>query len=337
MLDRELELDAMKRVDLGVIAASFGFIVETKRTTKRTVMMTNGSEKIAVSYNGRHYVFWSVGEDSKRSGTAIDLVQRIVEPGASMGRVRQLLRPFLNAGYVSDVRQRYKGNYAKEIKENKVDLEAVAARFTKFTPIAQHHPYLCDVRGIPFELLKSERIFGRIRQDARGTIAFPHWGCPDGNASEKRMLTGYELKSGSVSLFSSGSRKGLFVTAGMKNDNTLAVLESGVDSLSYMAVQGEQGLRVVSIAGNMNGQQPLLLRSAIEHLGEGTVVAAFDNDAGGDKLCEQLESIVKEVSRNSLIFQDNRPAVRGHDWNKVLVDQQIKAGRIQSLTLHFGR
>lgn len=334
MLDRETELDAFKRVDLSLIASSFGFVVEKKRTTRKTVMMSNGAEKIAISYNGRHYVFWAVGEDRSRSGTAIDFIQKIVERGASMGRVRQLLRPFLNAGYIADVRQKHKGKYASEIRENKVDLEAVARRYAKFTPIAKPHPYLCDVRGIPFELLQSPRIFGRIRQDARGTLAFPHFGCPEGEGSEKRTLTGYELKSASISLFSSGGRKGLWSSAGMKGDDTLIIAESTIDALSYMAIHGEQGLRVVSIAGNMNGQQPTLIRSAIELLGEGTVVAAFDNDAGGDKLCEQLSSIVKETGRNSLILQEHRPSERGQDWNKAI---QTTRGVIQSACLKVSR
>jgi len=203
-----------------------------------------------------------------------------------------------------------------------VDLAAVAKRYANFTPIAQHHPYLCEVRGIPLEVLQSQRIIGRVRQDTRGTVAFGHWGCPEGEASEKRVLTGYELKSAKVSLFSSQSRKGLWVSAGMKGDKTLAVCESGIDSLSFMAVHGEQGLRVASIAGNMNTQQKLLLRSAMERLGEGTIVAGFDNDAAGDKLVQQLSEIAREVSRNSLIFQDKRPAERGADWNQVLVEQQ---------------
>jgi hypothetical protein len=337
MLDRQSELDAIKKVDLSTIAASLaGFVVEKKRTTKKTVMMSNGADKIAISYNGRHYVFWTVG-DNHRSGTAIDFVQHYVERGCSVGRVRQLLRPFLSSNYLADVRQQFSGKYALEIKENKVDLETVLRRYEKFTPIAQHHSYLCDARGIPLKLLQSERVFGRVRQDRRGVVAFPHWGCPEGNASEKRVLTGYELKSASISLFSSGGRKGLWSSAGMKGDHTIVVAESGIDALSYLALHGEQGLRVVSIAGNMNGQQPQLIRSAIERLGEGKVVAAFDNDQGGDKLTEQLSEMTRAIGRNSLIFEEKRPATRGQDWNHVLLGTKINSSQLKAMTLATGR
>lgn len=332
MWDRKSELDEFKKIDLSVIASSYGFEVEKKRTTRRTVMMKNGVDKIAISRKGQHYVFWTVG-DNYRSGTVVDFVIHYVERGASLGRVRQILRPFLNSGYIADVRKQFKGKYAKEIRENKVDLAAIARRYARFTPIDGHHPYLCDLRGIPVELLQSPRIYGRIRQDARGTLVFPHWGCPDGNASDKRVLTGYELKSASIALFSSGGRKGLWSSAGMKEDHTLVVTESCIDALSYMALHGEQGLRCVSIAGNMNGQQPELLKSAIQRLGQGTVVGAFDQDAGGDKLTEQLEAICKEVGSNSLIFQEHRPQQRGQDWNNVCLGRQ--AEQRQSCSLHL--
>lgn len=76
------------------------------------------------------------------------------------------------------------------------------------------------------------------------------------------------------------------------------------------------------------------MRRAVEHLGEGTVVAGFDSDLAGDKLREQLEAIVKEVSSNSLIFKDNRPVKRNQDWNNVLKQQR---GLKRSVSLKFGR
>jgi len=338
MLDRESEIDAFKKVDLSVIASSFGFAVEKKRSTRKMTMMSNGADKIAVSYNGSHYVFWTV-DDNHRSGTVIDFVQKMVEPGCHMGRVRQLLRPFLNSGCFSDVLLENKGRYAKVIEANKVDLAAVATRYSKFVPIAKPHPYLCDVRGIPFELLQSKRLFGRVREcPRRGSVVFPHFGCPDGQASERRCLTGYEIKGASMNLFSSGSRKGLWITVGIKGDSKLAFAESGLDALSYMAAHGEQGLRVASISGKMNPQQPILVRSAIERMGEGAqIIAAFDNDAGGDDLTQQLSDILKEVARSDLIFLDNRPVARGQDYNDVLMNQVLKMGRVHTMAPAFGR
>ena len=338
MLNRETELDEFKKVDLSVIASSFGFAVEKKRTTRRTVMMSNGSDKIAVSLKGQHYVFWTVG-DNYRSGTAIDFVRHYVERDCNIGRVRQILRPFLSSGYIADMRQQFKGKYPSEIRENKVDLEAVAKRYARFLPIDKPHPYLCDARGIPFELLKSPRLYGRVRHcPRRGSVVFPHFGFAEEKGAGDKCLTGYEIKGAAVSLFSSGSRKGLWISRGMKGDNRLAIAESGLDALSYMAVQGEQGLRVASISGNMNPTQPALIKSAIERMGQGSVIcAAFDNDGGGDALTKQLANLVEEVGRKDLIFKDDRPLVRGQDWNKVLLDGQYSRGLLQRPTLELGR
>jgi len=337
-MDRNSELEAFKTLNLSVIASTYGYEINRKKSTKHSVLMSSGSDKIIVSKNGQHYIYCSV-HDSGSNGTAIDFAQKVIEPGCDLGRVRQLLRPFLNAGYLSSIRQKYQGRYAAEIKPSEINLAGVAARYSRFAPIAKPHPYLCGVRGIPFDLLQSPRLHGRVRHcPHRGSVVFPHWGCPTQSGSDDRSLVGYEIKGQSVNMYSRGGKKGLFISAGMKGDNTLAITESGLDALSYMAVHGEQGLRVASISGRLNPQQPGLIRSAIEWVGErAQIIAAFDNDAGGDALTQQLSDIVKEVGRSDLIFQDNRPVARGQDWNKVLTDQSLKAGRVQAMAPAFGR
>jgi len=335
IFDRRSELTEIKKLDLSVIASAHGYEIQKKKSTKRSVLMSNGSDKIVISRKGSIFVFFSV-YDANKSGTAIDFAQKVIEPGCDMGRVRQLLRPFLNAGYMSNIRQEYKGRYAAEIKANSTDYKAVARRYSRFVPIDKPHPYLCSVRGIPFELLQSPRLYDRVRCCPRlGSVTFPHWGWPEGQENKKPCLVGYEIKGPGVNLFSKGGTKGLFISVGMKGDDRLAFTESGLDALSYMAVHGEQGLRVASLSGMMNaGRQPALVRAAIERMGEGShIIAAFDNDAAGDKLCAQLEAIVKEVNRNSLIFQEDRPA-RGQDWNHVLQDER---GIHRSASLQFGR
>ena len=337
MLDREAEIDAFKRVDLSVIAASYGFEVEKKRTTKHCVMMTNGSDKIAISYNGKHYVYWDVN-DRQNNGTVVDFVQNMIERGCHLGRVRQLLRPFLNAGHVASVRNEFAGRYATEIKPSQTDLLAVAARYADFLPIAHSHNYLCDVRGIPFDLLQSERLRGRIRHcPRRGSVIFPHYGCPTGTGSPDRCLTGYEIKGEGVNMFSKGGRKGLFISAARAGDQRIAVAESGLDAISYLAVRGNEKTRVVSISGKLNTSQPALLASAIEHLGQGQVIAAFDNDEAGDELTRELSGLVGKLGRAGLQFVEDRAPQRGADWNQVLLDRTQRVGHFDSLSLQFGR
>ncbi|QDU80745.1 hypothetical protein Pla110_24780 [Polystyrenella longa] len=328
--DRRSELEEFKRVNLSIIASSYGYEINRKKSTRHSVLMANGADKIIISQNGDHYIFCSV--HNLGSGTAIDFIQTVIEPGCSLGRVRQLLRPFLNQSYLTTIQQSYTGKYAAEIRPSETDLIAVAARYSKFDPIAQPHSYLCHERGIPFELLQSPRLRDQIRHSPKGgSIAFPHWGYEAGKEKSERCLVGYEIKGPNVNMFSKGGRKALWMSTALKGDHTLAVAESGLDALSYLALQGTEGTRVASISGKMNPEQPKLLRMAIERMTENShIIAAFDNDPGGDELTERLQVIVSKTGRRDLEFKDVRPPARGSDWNQVLVQDALKAGRIQT-------
>ena len=82
----------------------------------------------------------------------------------------------------------------------------------------------------------------------------------------------------------------------------------------------------------MNPEQPALVRTAIEHLGEGAqVIAAFDNDASGDDLTLQLADLVRTLGRSDVEFIEDRPFARGADWNQILMEEAVRSGRIQGI------
>lgn len=338
MIDRNTELDAFKRLNLSVIASAYGYEIDRKKSTRHSVLMSNGSDKIIISQNGQHYVYCSVHYPAS-SGTAIDLAQKSIEPGCNLGRVRQLLRPFLSSDYRSSIEAKYSGRFAAEIKPSEIDLLGVAARYSCFDPIAQPHPYLCDTRGIPFKVLQSDRLKDQIRHcPRRSTVVFPHWGRPNEMDSNERCLVGYEIKGEGVNLFNKGGRKGLWMSAARKNDQTLAIAESGLDAVSYLVARGTDQTRVASLSGRMNPQQPALVRSAIQKMGQGAlVVAAFDNDKAGDELTQKLADLVLETGRSDMEFKEDRAKARGADWNQVLMDQARQQGQIQSLRVEFGQ
>ncbi|TWT48937.1 toprim domain-containing protein [Botrimarina hoheduenensis] len=317
-LDRQSELEAFKRINLSLIAAEYGYELDRRKSTKHSALMQSGADKIIIAQNAQHYVYCSV-YDPASSGTAIDFAQRVIEPGCSLGRVRQLLRPFLSGGYAAEIRQKRAGSFAPQIKPSETDLIGVAARYASFVPIAQSHPYLCQQRGVPAELLSDVRLRGRIACcPRRGSAVFPHWGQAGGGGD--RCLVGYEIKGPGVNLFSKGGRKGLWMSAGLPGDRVLAFAESGLDAVSYLAVRGKDSVRVASLSGRMNPQQPELVLSAIRRMEEGArVVAAFDNDEAGDALTDELAQLVERSGRADLEFLDDRPAERGADWNQVLM------------------
>lgn len=329
MLDRDEELQAFKRVNLSVIAADHGYEIDKRKSTRHSVLMKNGGDKIIVSKSGDHYVYCSTGDPSC-NGTAIDFVQKVVSPGCSLGEVRKTLRNYLDGGYYASVQARTSGHYAQEIKPSELDLLGVAARYSRLDPIDEPNKFLTETRGVPHELLMSDRLRGRIRCcPRRGSVAFPHLGSPTGDPNNKdRCLTGYEIKHTGLSMFAKGGRKGLFMSAGFPDDKRLVVGESGLDAISYLVARGDDGTRVGSTAGKFNPHQPVLLKSAIQHLGEGEIVAAFDRDAAGDEMTERLAQIAASHSRDSLVFKDDRPIAQGADWNQVVMEEAVRQGRI---------
>lgn len=319
-LNRRSEIDAFKELNLSVIASSFGYEVVRNKSTRHSVLMQSSNDKIIISRIKHHYVFCSV-YDTESNGTAIDFVQRVVDPGCSLGRVRQHLRPFLDGAYFSTVQRSNEGRFAKTIRPSSSDFLAVAARFSAFESLVNHHEYLCGERGIPIELLRSERLRGRVKLcNKSDTIIFPHWGSPDENAANhERALTGYEIKGKGVTMFSKAGRKGLWSSAGFEHDRVLVFTESALDALSYLSLHPSGDIRIASLAGQINSHQPELIRSAIGKMGEGIqVVAAFDNDKGGDTLTEMLAELFHDSEFESIGFEVKRPTVRGMDWNAVL-------------------
>ena len=313
--DRQSELDAFKKLNLSVIASHYGYRIIKAKSTRHSILMKSGNSKIIVSKNGKHYVYCSVTNDNS-NGTVIDFVQQEVETGASLGRIRQLLRPFLNGTHFSAIEKKNAGNYAASIRTSSTDFTGVAARYSQFEPASIGHRYLCEERGIPFELLLSDRIEGRIKHCPRtGAAIFPHWGPSNAKTGNDRILTGYEIKGASSNMFSRGGRKGLWSTVGFAQDQSLVFCESGLDALSYLAIHNPAQTRVFSISGQLSPAQIPLIQSAADRLtGKVEVIAAFDNDDAGDKLTSHLANLFGQ----HVAFRCVRPPLRGQDWNDAL-------------------
>jgi len=325
--DRQSELDAFKRLNLTVIASEHGYQIDRKKRTPHTALMKSGNDKIIVSKkDNNHYVYCSV-HDTTSNGTLVDFAQKIIEPNCSLGRVRQLLRPYLNGSYFSSIQKKNKGNFAPIIRSSNTDIMAVAARYSGFKPILKYHPYLCGERGIPVELLQQDRLKGRVMYCPRkGSIIFPHWGSPDGNAENRdRCITGYEIKGEGVNLFSKGGRKGLWCSSGFWADKHLVFAESAIDALSYLALSQKDDARVVSVSGQINPTQIDLMKSAIAKMRAGSnIVAAFDNDLAGQKLTEELKNLVAEFSDNMIHFVQSLPPYGCVDWNNSLLKSKLE-------------
>lgn len=309
------ELEAFKRLPINFAAASFGYRIDKKKSSKHSaVMVGKDGHKIVCStarHDG-HGVFFSTSDNV--SGSIIDLVSHHLG-GANLGVVRKALRPLLETGGLPD----HVDDAGWKLEPTTTDFLGVLARFSNFEAITAPHPFLSDTRQIADSVLLNDRFKGRIFNDpSKGTAIFPHWGSPDG--SSDRCLTGYTIKHDGLTMFSKGGKKGLWPSNATANDNQLVICEAAIDCLSYACVKAKIDLtRYIATGGQLNPEQPALIQSAIAKLPAGSeVTIAVDHDDAGDQLTQTLSKIFNAAKRDDLRLTIDRPETRGFDWNRHL-------------------
>lgn len=318
MTARPDELEDFKtRVNLTEFAAAEGYALDRKASSRNSAVMVHpaGDKIIIARGEDGHWVYFSV-RDPGDHGTIIDFVQR--RKGGTLGNARQVLRPWLGGGFgppaSPPLLRPSADRFVERLEPIKRDVAQVRARFEAMNSIGTYSAYLCEDRAIPPALLAQPAFASRIRVDERGNVIFPHF-----NAGG---LCGYEIKNRGFTGFASGGTKGLWASVPTPEDERLVVAETAIDALSYAVLAGHSRARFVSIAGQMNPEQPALLRSAIGKLkAGGRIVLAFDNDEGGDSLVARVTELFAEAQRADLTLIHDRPSIRGADWNDVLVSQ----------------
>src|SRR5580658_7305433 len=163
----DLELERFKKdIDLRAYAASQGYKLDPKESWRGSAVMRHAAgDKIIIKRDAdSHYVYFSVRDDGDH-GTIIDFASRRL--GLSLGAVRKELRPWI--GMPSSALPPYPA--LPKVAKDRLRVYREFARMLD----APKHPYLEDERGIPAELLASDRFFSRIKIDARGNAVFPHF------------------------------------------------------------------------------------------------------------------------------------------------------------------
>jgi len=313
-MDRsEDELEQFKsRINLSAYAAAAGYELDRRASCRTSAAMKHPGGDIGVGADG-HWLYFSV-RDPADHGSIIDFIQN--RRGLNLGQVRRELRSWLNGPPAppphtnppSPTALLSPTNYAADLAPVTKDVEAVRRRLAGMRPVDRFHPYLVEQRAIPPQLLRSPRLSGRVLTDDRGNAVFPHW--------DQHGPCGYEAKNVGFTGFAPGGIKGLWAVGKEDGDKALVIAETAIDAISYAAIHGPDGMRLVSIAGAMNPQQPALLRRAMENMPPGSdVVAAVDHDAGGDAIAEQIEAVFEGTRREDLGFRRHSPPAEGRDWN----------------------
>lgn len=315
MKGRASELDVFKtQVNLTEYASTLGYRIDRKGSSRNSVVMDheNGDKIVVAVAADRHWIYMSV-RDARDNGSIIDFVQRRHGGvlGCPLGEVRQILRGFTGSVSSSGWCRPDSTTFVEKLEPLSRDLIVVRVKFEAMKPVDAQNHYLAIVRRVPGELIAHPAIAMTIRADQRGNVCFAHHN-EDG-------LCGYEIKNRGFTGFASGGIKGLWRTTISVEDNRLVVAESAIDAISYAAVRGIEGMRLVSIAGQMNATQLALLRLAMEALPlGGRVIAAMDHDAGGEALAAKVHAVFRELGRADLTFVIDHPPTTGADWNDEL-------------------
>ena len=298
------ELDAFKsRIDLREYAATLGYQLDRRESSRCSSIMRNAAgDKVVIKRNGGtgHFIYFSVRDD-RDNGTIIDFVAN--RKRLSFGYLRKELRPWIGRSAASLP-------LFTPLHPAPKDRAAVDRDYSRMK-LAGRHPYLEQERRIPPSLLSSPRFVGRVRIDEHGNAVFPHF--------DLLGLCGFEKKNRGFTGFATGGTKGLWESHDLPDDRCLMVAESAIDALSYAALFPDSRARYRSIGGQLNDQQPALIRAAIMDLPDGSeVIAATDNDDAGRKLAAMIEKAATDVKRPTIAFRTHLPATPGADWNETL-------------------
>lgn len=313
MPTRKDEIEAFKtRINLSEYAAAQGYEIDRAASSRNSVGMRHpDGDKIILGMGAdQHWIYFSV-HDPADHGSIIDFVQ--VRQRLNLGQVRRTLRPWLDVPGIAPptaLPRPAPSQYAQRLEPVPRDLVGVRARWAAAQDVAAH-PYLCNDRAIPADLIAAEPFLGRVRRDERGNALFPHWN-DDG-------LCGFEIKNRGFTGFAPGGQKGLWGSRKRDSDRRLVIAETAIDALSHAALFGWADARFVSIAGQMNPRQPALLDLAMRKMPDGSViVAAVDHDEGGETIHQQIKAAFDGLGRPEIALERHHPPIPGQDWNDAL-------------------
>jgi hypothetical protein len=309
MLTRDQELEQFKTdINLTEYAAAQGYVLDKRASSRNSVTMreSTGAKIIIARAPDAHWIYFNVHDDGDQ-GSIIDFVQ--TREGCNLGQVRKELRPWIGSGAV-----RLKvpaTHYVPELEPLPRDIVGVRARFARFSPIEDTHPYLERVRSIPTDVLTSRPFRDRIFIDERGNALFPH--------QNRDGLCGFEIKNKDFTGFARGGVKGLWFSRRPEAPTSLVIAETAIDALSYAALYPDEGATYLSIAGQLSPEQKDLVSAAIGKMPSGsTIILAMDHDEAGKSLIETVTGLISPQDAPGTVFRPSVPPTPNQDWNDAL-------------------
>lgn len=292
--------DFKRSIDLVDFALYWGYEIDRKKTTKRSIALRHDNDKIIVSKKNGVWVYFSVYDDND-NGTIIDFIQN-----RSPSSWIELLEELQQFSGKSDYQLSNKNKSIPDASD--YEPKRIERLFNTYS-LTEQHTYLHH-RSIPKELLLSNRFYTKIYQDKHNNAVFPHWKGTD--------VCGLELKGTDISLMVRGSEKTLWRSNFHKHDKQLVIAEAPIDALSYHSLFSLKDAFYVATSGGVSANQlQIICRLLSDFPRLENVVIITDHDIGGEKLASKLEDhIILSGYKGTLNI--HKPDQEGWDWNDVL-------------------
>jgi len=164
--------------------------------------------------------------------------------------------------------------------------------------------YLVNTRGLDASIVDSAIALGQVYQDDKNNVVFKA-----GNEGAEIKGTGDKSFRGSRGIINEG------FTIDAEKPQQIVLVESAIDALSYKQLHGE-GDTIISLGGNVN--RAVMLQAIEKSKSEGVpLVAAFDNDKGGDSARASLKALAAVAD---VPVHDHRSITK--DWNSDLINNK---------------
>lgn len=295
-------------INLTQYCASIGYEIVKSKSTKSSIVMKSGNDKVIITKKGAKWVYFAVSSYGD-NGSIIDFIKN--RTSKSLKEIGLELKAWLGGGF-EPIEPKY---YASDVKEQVFDPKRIGNIFKSCKPITTHE-YL-QGRGISNAVINSQRFTGRIFTDRYKNVLFPHYR----HDGIKSNICGIEYKQTDKAFFAKGSEKTFWRSNAKATDTVLIIGEACIDALSHYILRNHDDGTYLVTGGGMSPEQGTLLINLINSLPNlEEIILITDNDKGGDLLTARLIGVISKSN-----FKDepirHSPDIRGFDWNDVLNEQ----------------
>jgi hypothetical protein len=293
-MDPEIE-QLRRQLDCRAVLECAGWALDKRQSSVNAAKYRGGQAQIViVTHQGQGWF----DPLSDARGDVFALAQYLW--GGSFGDARKALRPL--AGMAPTLLPRLPQSSALALPLDAPKAWGQARRLASGSP---GWAYLVEQRGLPASTLNRAAQADLLREGICATVWALH------RAHEGKPC-GWEMRGPYYKGFSRGGGKALFWVGELASARRVAVAESAIDALSLATLEDwPPGSAYLSTGGGFGTRTAEVIRAMVPS--SSRLVAATDQDQGGELLAERLRGIARASCAG---FARLRPQAK--DWNAQL-------------------